>query len=185
MTMQPAADVGRRSFDLDALAVSDRLRLFNFTQRDDYIGYLWVLRAMDRLRASHLAQAHTDDVAAALSELAGPHADAPSVVGNLRDRLDSLADDGVLHRLEDASRAGSLSRYRNRQSVYQFSDLGHRAYAAVEGVLAARVQDANLSRLVLSSSPPPSSCPSTGPSTSPRCRSSARPRPAARRGWCR
>jgi hypothetical protein len=59
MTMLPAADVGRRSFDLDALAVSDRLRLFNFTQRDDYIGYLWVLRAMDRLRASHLAQARS------------------------------------------------------------------------------------------------------------------------------
>ncbi len=70
--------------------------------------------------------------------------------GNLRDRLDSLVDDGVLHRLEDASRAGSLARYRNRQSVYQFSELGHRAYTAVEGVLAARVQDANLSRLVFS-----------------------------------
>jgi len=26
----------------------------------------------------------------------------------------------VLHRLGDASRAGSLARYRNRQSVYQF-----------------------------------------------------------------
>ena len=76
--------------------------------------------------------------------------DVPASVGNLRDRLDSLADDGVLHRLEDASRAGSLARYRNRQSVYQFSELGHRAYAAVEGVLAARVQDANLSRLVFS-----------------------------------
>jgi Protein of unknown function (DUF2397) len=34
--------------------------------------------------------------------------------------------------------------------VYQFSELGHRAYTAVEGVLAARVQDANLSRLVFS-----------------------------------
>jgi Protein of unknown function (DUF2397) len=69
---------------------------------------------------------------------------------SLRGRLDNLTDDGILHRLEDASRAGSLARYRNRQSVYQFSELGHRAYAAVEGVLAARVQDANLSRLVFS-----------------------------------
>jgi uncharacterized protein (TIGR02677 family) len=138
------------SYDLDALAVSDRFRLFNFTRRDDYLAYLWVLRAMDRLRASHVAQSHTDDVAAMLAELAAAHEGLPDNVGNLRERLDSLSDDGVLHRLEDASRAGSLARYRNRQSVYQFSELGHRAYTAVEAVLGARVQDANLSRLVFS-----------------------------------
>jgi hypothetical protein len=34
-------------FDLDALAVSDRFRLFRFTRRDDYLAYLWVLRAID------------------------------------------------------------------------------------------------------------------------------------------
>src|ERR1035437_700434 len=138
------------SYDLDALAVSDRFRLFNFTRRDDYLAYLWVLRAMDRLRGMHVAQSHTDDVAAVLTELAAAHDGVPPSVGNLRERLDYLSDDGVLHRLEDASRAGSLARYRNRQSVYQFTELGHRAYTAVEGVLAARLQDANLSRLVFS-----------------------------------
>jgi uncharacterized protein (TIGR02677 family) len=142
------------SYDLDSLAVSDRFRLFNFTRREDYVAYLWVLRAMDRLRGTHVAQSHTDDVALALAELAATYDGVPQETGNLgaylRDRLDSLVDDGVLHRLEDASRAGSLARYRNRQSVYQFSELGHRAYTAVEGVLAARVQDANLSRLVFS-----------------------------------
>jgi hypothetical protein len=51
----------------------------------------------------------------------------------------------MVHRLEDASRAGSLTRYRNRQSVYQFSELGYRAFAAVEDVLRARIRDANLS----------------------------------------
>ena len=56
----------------------------------------------------------------------------------------------MVHRLEDASRAGSLARYRNRQSVYQFSELGYRAFAAVEDVLSARIRDANLSRLVFS-----------------------------------
>ncbi|HEX2819866.1 MAG TPA: TIGR02677 family protein [Streptosporangiaceae bacterium] len=138
------------SYDLDALAVSDRFRLFNFTRRDEALAYLWVLRAMDRLRGMHVAQYHTDDVAAALSDLAASHDGVPPNVGNLRERLDNLSDDGVLHRLEDASRAGSLARYRNRQSVYQFTELGHRAYTAVEGVLAARLQDANLSRLVFS-----------------------------------
>jgi uncharacterized protein (TIGR02677 family) len=138
------------SYDLGSFDVSDRFRLFNFTRRDDYVAYLWVLRAMDRLRALHVAQSHTDDVAAALAELACAHDGVPDSLGSLRDRLDNLVDDGVLHRLEDASRAGNLARYRNRQSVYQFSELGHRAYTAVEGVLAARVQDANLSRLVFS-----------------------------------
>jgi uncharacterized protein (TIGR02677 family) len=135
------------SFDLDALAVSDRFRLFAFTRREDYLSYLWVLRAMDRLRAMHVVRSHTDDVEAALADLASSHDEAPHEVANLRERLDYLAEDGVLHRLEDASRAGSLARYRNRQSVYQFTELGHVAYAAVENVLGTRPQDANLSRL--------------------------------------
>ena len=58
------------AFDLDALAVSDRFRLFGFTRREDYVAYLWVLRALDRLRGAHVAQAHTDDVAEVLAELA-------------------------------------------------------------------------------------------------------------------
>ena len=140
----------RNSLDLDALAVSDRFRLFNFTRRDDHVAYLWVLRALDRLRAVHQVQAHTDDVAAALAELAAVHDEVPGLNGTLREKLDALAEDGMVHRLEDASRAGSLARYRNRQSVYQFSELGYRAFAAVEDVLSARIRDANLSRLVFS-----------------------------------
>ncbi|GAA3819680.1 hypothetical protein GCM10022226_45130 [Sphaerisporangium flaviroseum] len=145
-----AVTSGSRAFDLDAFAVSDRFRLFNFTRRDDHLVYLWVLRAMDRLRAVHQLQAHPDDVARVLAELGEAHGDAPSADENLRSRLDALAEDGVVHRLEDASRAGSLVRYRNRQSVYQFSELGYQAFAAVEEVLAARLRDANLSRLVFS-----------------------------------
>ena len=145
-------DPGRDSLHLDALAVSDRFRLFNFTRRDDHLAYLWVLRALDRLRAVHQVQAHSADVAATLAEFADAHEDVPAHhdLVRLRERLDALADDQILHRLEDASRAGSLARYRNRQSVYQFSELGYRAYTAVEDVLAARIRDANLSRLVFS-----------------------------------
>src|SRR6266487_6952381 len=145
------ADRGERNaLDLDALAVSDRFRLFNFTRRDDHVAYLWVLRALDRLRAVHQVQAHSDDVAAALTELAAVYSEAPRLEGSLREKLDALADDKMVYRLEDASRAGSLARYRNRQSVYQFSELGYRAFAAVEDVLGARIRDANLSRLVFS-----------------------------------
>ena len=139
------------ALDLDALAVSDRFRLFNFTRRDDHVAYLWVLRALDRLRAVHMVQAHSDDVQQTLAELATHHDEVPALDAKVRERLDALADDGMLHRLEDAARAGSLARYRNRQSVYQFSELGYRAFTAVEDVLNARIQDANLSRLVFSS----------------------------------
>ncbi len=149
-TAEGADPGGRSSLDLDSLAVTDRLRLFNFTRRDDHVAYLWVLRALDRLRAVHQVQAHSDEVAAALAELAAVHPEAPRLGGGLREKLDALAEDGMVHRLEDASRAGSLARYRNRQSVYQFSELGYRAFAAVEDVLAARIRDANLSRLVFS-----------------------------------
>jgi Protein of unknown function (DUF2397) len=84
-------------------------------------------------------------VAQALAELAGAHDDVPAVEeAKLRERLDALADDQMLHRLEDAARAGSLAQYRNRQSVYQFSELGYRAFTAVENVLSARIRDANL-----------------------------------------
>ncbi|MBP2703939.1 TIGR02677 family protein [Microbispora sp. RL4-1S] len=141
---------GGRALDLDAPAVGDRFRLFKFTHRDDFVVYLWVLRAMDRLRAVHRVQVDGDDVAAALAELALHHDGVPAADASLRARLDALAEDGIIHRLEDASRAGSLARYRNRQSVYQFSELGYRAFTAVEDVLAARVRDANLSRLVFS-----------------------------------
>ncbi|GAA3226209.1 TIGR02677 family protein [Actinocorallia longicatena] len=144
--------------DLEALAVGERFRLFNFTRRDDHLAYLWVLRAMDRLRSVHQVRVHAGQVASALTELSLGHGflaggGAPwdrLDEKSLRDRLDALAEDGVIHRLEDASRAGSLARYRNRQSVYQFSELGFRAYTAVEQILAARIRDANLSKLVFS-----------------------------------
>src|SRR5262245_8484220 len=110
--MDGTDEYAANSLDLDALAVSDRFRLFNFTRRDDHIAYLWVLRALERLRAVHQLQAHSDDVARALSELAQTHADVPAIEdGRIRERLDALAEDQILHRLEDATRAGTLARY--------------------------------------------------------------------------
>src|SRR5260370_2004416 len=95
----------RNSLDLDALAVSDRFRLFNFTRRDDHVAYLWVLRALDRLRGVHQVQAHTDDVATALAELAAVYDEAPRLDGRLREKLDAPAEYGVRHRLQDPSPA--------------------------------------------------------------------------------
>src|SRR5699024_1056967 len=142
----PVAD--RKALDRDTLAVSDRFQLFNFTRRDDHVTYLWILRAVDHLREVHQVQVGADDVAGALRELATTHPEVPVPDNGLRNRLDQLSSDGSVHRFDDASRAGSLAGYRNRQSVYQFSELGYWAYRAVENVLGARVEEVNLSRLV-------------------------------------
>jgi uncharacterized protein (TIGR02677 family) len=130
---------------LDAFALADRLRLFNFTRRDE--GYLWALRAVELRRASHRPRLHVDDVADALAELAMTQPDVPGNL-NLRHILDELVDDHVLAPSDDASRAGSLALYRRRHTTYQFTELGYRAYTAVEDVLSSRLDEVSLSRLV-------------------------------------
>jgi hypothetical protein len=54
----------------------------------------------------------------------------------------------VLDRSQDGARAATLAEYRNRHSVYQFTEAGYRAHRAVESVLAAGLDDSTLSRLV-------------------------------------
>ena len=144
-------ETAQASLDLDALAVSDRFRLFNFTRRDDHLAYLWVLRALDRLRAVHQVQAHTEDVAAGPGRAGGLHEDVPgSRPAGCASGWTRWPTTRSCTGSRTPSRAGSLARYRNRQSVYQFSELGYRAYTAVEDVLRPAIRDANLSRLVFS-----------------------------------
>ncbi|MEU9002913.1 TIGR02677 family protein, partial [Streptomyces sp. NPDC048551] len=58
------------------------------------MAYLWVLRAMNVLRAVHQPQVHPDDVANALKELATAHDEVPSAADlNLRAMLDNLSSD--------------------------------------------------------------------------------------------
>lgn len=57
-------------FDLDALAVSDRFRLFGFTRRDDYLAYLWVqvpVTAADALSSPDAGSHELTQAAAALA----------------------------------------------------------------------------------------------------------------------
>ena len=114
------------SFELDALAISDRFRLFNFTRRDDYLAYLWVLRAMDRLRGMHVAQSHTDDVAVVLSGLATAHHGVPPNLGNLRERLDNLSDDGCC----------TGSRTRHGRGAWRDTGIGSRSISSPNWAIA-------------------------------------------------
>jgi uncharacterized protein (TIGR02677 family) len=88
-------------------------------------------------------------VAAALDQLASDHGDCPkSETLELPRLLDALVDWGLLDRSQDGTRATTVAEYRNRHSVYQFTEAGYRAHRAVESVLGARLDEANLSRLV-------------------------------------
>lgn len=135
------------AFGIDAFALDDRMRLFHFLAADKRTVYLWLLRAFNRARANYHVLLHTGDVAAQLAALAEDH---PEYQGpeDLAAALDALVGWGNLERSQDAARAATIQEYRNRHSVYQLTDAGFRAYQAIEQVLAARLDDAALSRLV-------------------------------------
>jgi len=142
----PSPDVPGSAFGIEAFTADDRLRLFHFAATEKRHEYLWLLRALDRARADYQVLVHVADAQAALDALAEERPDAR--VPDVQSLLDSLADWKVLDRSYDGTRAANLAEYRNRHYVYQFTQAGYRAYRAVEDVLSASLQDAQLSRLV-------------------------------------
>jgi len=142
----PAPDVPGGAFGIAAFTADDRLRLFHFAATEKRHEYLWLLRALDRARADYQVLVHVADAQAALGALAEERPDAR--VSDVQSLLDSLTDWKVLDRSYDGTRAANLAEYRNRHYVYQFTQAGYRAYRAVEDVLSASLEDAQLSRLV-------------------------------------
>lgn len=137
------------SFGLDDFGLDDRMRLFSYVTAENRVAYLWVLRAFDGARASYHVVLHTSEVAAAMARLSAQYPECPDPDGlELPRLLDMLVDWGVLDRGQDGTRATTLAEYRNRHSVYQFTEAGYRAHRAVESVLAAGLEDSSLSRLV-------------------------------------
>ena len=135
------------SFGIDAFTVDDRLRLFHFAAAEKRHEYLWLLRALDRARANYQVLVHASDVRDVLDQMAAQHP-AAGTVGDAAVLLDALAEWQVLDRSYDGTRAANLAEYRNRHYVYQFTQAGYRAFRAVEEVLTAGLEDAQLSRLV-------------------------------------
>ncbi|MDQ2811451.1 MAG: TIGR02677 family protein [Actinomycetota bacterium] len=132
---------------MDAFTVDDRLRLFHFAAAEKRHEYLWLLRAFDRARANYQVLMHASDASDVLGQLAAQHPEA-TAVGDVQVLLDALAEWQVLDRSYDGTRAANLAEYRNRHYVYQFTQAGYRAFQAVEEVLTASLEDAQLSRLV-------------------------------------
>ncbi|MGW3654717.1 TIGR02677 family protein [Streptomyces sp. NPDC005151] len=135
------------AFGIDAFTLDDRLRLFHFAAAEKRHEYLWLLRAFDRGRANYQVLLHVSDAATLVGRLAADHPGA-AAVGDVQPLLDALAEWRVLDRSYDGTRAANLAEYRNRHYVYQFTQAGYRAYRAVEDVLGAALEDAQLSRLV-------------------------------------
>ena len=139
-----------RSFGLGAHALDDRLRLFTWVSGPDRLLYLWILRVFDRARQAYEVRLTPDQVAATLAELADDDASVPSPT-DLVGSLDALVDWGVLDRTQDSGRVASIAEYRRRASVYQLTELGFIAHNAVERVVAARPDDAQLKAIALGS----------------------------------
>src|SRR5262245_57769935 len=135
------------AFGIDAFTLDDRMRLFHFVTGDKRHEYLWLLRAFDRGRANYQVLLHPGQARDLLGQLAPEHAACPAVE-EVMPLLESLAEWGVLDRRYDGPRAANLAESRNRHYVYQFTQAGYRAYRAVEEVLGAGLEDAQLSRLV-------------------------------------
>src|SRR5690349_8186499 len=143
----PGSGASADAFGIDAFTLDDRLRLFHFAAAEKRREYLWLLRAFDRARANYQVLMHASDARAMLDALAAAHAEA-GAVGDVQVLLDALAEWQMLDRSYDGTRAANLAEYRNRHYVYQFTQAGYRAYRAVEDVLGASLEDAQLSRLV-------------------------------------
>jgi uncharacterized protein (TIGR02677 family) len=140
--------VDEGAFGIDAFSLDDRLRLFHFAAAEKRHEYLWLLRAFDRGRANYQVLLHASDAVGLLERLAVDHPAAGAVGDDVQPLLDALADWQILDRSYDGTRAANLAEYRKRHYVYQFTQAGYRAYRSVEDVLGARLEDAQLSRLV-------------------------------------
>lgn len=136
------------AFGLGAHAVDDRLRLFSWATGEHRFLYLWVLRVFDRARQAYEVRLTVAQVDRALAELAATHPSVPAPT-DLAASLDALVDWGVLDRSQESGRVTSIADYRRRNSVYQLTELGFLAHGAVERVVSARPDDAQLRAVAL------------------------------------
>jgi uncharacterized protein (TIGR02677 family) len=136
------------SFGLNAHTVDDRLRLFSWATGQDRFLYLWILRVFDQARQSYQVRLTVAELTSTLADLRLDHPEVPDP-GDLAGSLDALVDWGVLDRSQESGRVTSIAEYRRRNSVYQLTELGFLAFGAVERVVSARPDDAQLRAIAL------------------------------------
>lgn len=150
MDEAPLTDSPWPAFGLAARALDDRLRLFTWASGPDRQLYLWILRVFDRARQAYEVRLTPQAVSDALSVLSAEDPTVPAPT-DLTGSLDALVDWGVLDRSQDSGRVTSIAEYRRRASVYQLTELGFLAHSAVERVVSAQPDDAQLRAIALGS----------------------------------
>lgn len=128
----------------ERLRAEDRLDLLRWVAAPERSTYLAILEVFDTARASYNVQLRPTDVLASLTE-AGVTVDAEA----LGRALDALHGWRVLERSFDSSRVASIEEYRRRRPVFQFTELGERAYRGVRELLEAEPGEGQLQRFAL------------------------------------
>ena len=118
---------------VDADVVAGRLRLLAWTQGDNRLSYLAILRAFDRAhrRADRPQGLHTDDVAAELAAM------GEAQPADLEGSLDQLTTWAVLAKAYDTASVRTIADYRRRRSLYALTELGYLSFRVVEDLVAA------------------------------------------------
>ncbi|TXG92723.1 TIGR02677 family protein [Rhodococcus rhodnii] len=124
------------------------MRVLSFATADRRTDYLRVLRAFDHAHRDYAVVLHARDVEAHVAHDTAAGASALTTA-EIAPLLEQLHTWGVLDRSFDGRRATSLTEYRNRHFVYQFTPVGHQAFAAVDELLRSRDDDIALARLAL------------------------------------
>jgi uncharacterized protein (TIGR02677 family) len=140
----------RTGFGLAAHALDHRLRLFTWASGPERLRYLSILRVFDRARQAYEVRLTPEQVAAGLVD-SGAFDPAALTPLEVTGSLDALVDWGVLDRSQDSGRVTSIAEYRRRASIYQMTELGFLAHGAVERVVSARPDDAQLRAIALGS----------------------------------
>jgi uncharacterized protein (TIGR02677 family) len=128
----------------ERIVVDERLDLLRWVAAPERSTYLAILHVFDEAKAGYDVQLRPNDVLAALAR-AG-HEVEPDSLGRF---LDSLHQWRVLERSFDASRVSSIEEYRRRRPVFQFTELGERAYRGVRELLDAQPGEGRLQRFAL------------------------------------
>jgi Protein of unknown function (DUF2397) len=128
----------------DGILIDERLDLLRWVAAPERNLYLVILGVFDAAKAGYDIQLRPNDVLAALAAT-GAEVD-PVGLGR---HLDSLHQWRVLERSFDASRVSSIEEYRRRRPVFQFTELGERAYSGVRQLLDVQPGQGRLQRFAL------------------------------------
>lgn len=130
--------------DAERLRNDERLDLLRWVAAPERSAYLAILTVFDAAKASYDVQLRPTEVHDALRQV-GEEVDPDA----LHRFLDSLHGWGILERSFDSSRVSSIEEYRRRRPVFQFTELGERAYRGVRELLDAEPGQGQLQRLAL------------------------------------